>query len=65
MAEAASRQNFTFVDLNNIFDSVTEKVFTDYCHLTPKGNEQIAEKLLTSIEPSLIPELINKTRAAE
>jgi hypothetical protein len=38
----AQRVGGTFLDLTGIFDSVPGQVFTDYCHLTPHGNEVLA-----------------------
>jgi lysophospholipase L1-like esterase len=38
----AQRVGATFVDLTGIFDGVPGQVFTDYCHLTPHGNEVLA-----------------------
>jgi len=38
----AQRVGGTFLDLTGIFDGVSGQVFTDYCHLTPHGNEVLA-----------------------
>lgn len=35
----------SFLDLSHVFDS-SEKVYVDYCHLSPNGNQVIAEKIL-------------------
>ena len=45
MAQAAQRDHFTFVDLEDAFRDIREKTFTDYCHMTPLGNERVAEQL--------------------
>jgi lysophospholipase L1-like esterase len=61
MTEAAQRDHFTFVDLEDTLRDVREKAFTDYCHLTPRGNERIAEQLYRTMEPALTPQLIGST----
>jgi lysophospholipase L1-like esterase len=38
----AQRVGGSFLDLTGIFDGVPGQVFTDYCHLTPHGNEVLA-----------------------
>jgi len=38
----AQRVGATFLDLTPIFNDVPGQVFTDYCHLTPHGNEVLA-----------------------
>jgi lysophospholipase L1-like esterase len=58
MAASAERNGYTYVDLIDIFRQVKEKTFTDYCHLTPKGNQLIAERLYQAMTPSLIPKLV-------
>jgi lysophospholipase L1-like esterase len=40
-----SDDQFQFVNLVTIAAYETQDVYTDYCHLTPKGNRVIAEKL--------------------
>jgi lysophospholipase L1-like esterase len=57
MNEASRRDHFTFVDLDEAFRDVREKAFTDYCHLTPLGNERIAEALYKAMDPELIARL--------
>jgi lysophospholipase L1-like esterase len=61
MAESCQRNGSIFVDLGDTFKGVREKTFSDYCHLTPRGNELIAERLYQSIAPDLIPKLIAAT----
>ncbi|HUI80266.1 MAG TPA: SGNH/GDSL hydrolase family protein [Bryobacteraceae bacterium] len=63
MAEAAQRDGFVFVDLGDTFRSVREKTFTDYCHMTPRGNQLIADRLYKAMEPALIPKLVASTAA--
>ncbi len=58
MAQTAQEQGFVFVDLQNAYDDTSEKTFTDYCHLTPKGNQLVAQRLYATMEPRIIAELI-------
>jgi lysophospholipase L1-like esterase len=64
MAAAAERNSHTFVDLVDTFRQVKEKTFTDYCHLTPKGNELLAERLYEAMSPTLIPKLVAASAAS-
>ncbi|HEY7335958.1 MAG TPA: hypothetical protein VH639_13810 [Bryobacteraceae bacterium] len=63
MAASAKRNRYTFVDLEDAFDDMSEKAFTDYCHLTPAANERIAEKLYQAMDPALIARLIKNDRS--
>jgi lysophospholipase L1-like esterase len=58
MATSAEKNGFAYVDLEDVFDGVKEKTFTDYCHLTAGGNERIAERLYQGMEAQLIPQLV-------
>jgi hypothetical protein len=40
-----------FLDLTGIFRDATEQVFTDYAHLTPRGNELLARVVTDSVLP--------------
>jgi hypothetical protein len=42
---AAGRSGALFFDLTDIYGGVTGDVYTDYCHLTPTGNQRLAEYL--------------------
>jgi len=46
MSEAAQRDGFPFVNLERVFDGSADQTFTDFAHLTPRGNEIIAERLV-------------------
>jgi hypothetical protein len=58
MTESCQKNGSVYVDLGDTFRSVPEKTFTDYCHLTPRGNELIAERLYQAMLPGIIPKLI-------
>jgi lysophospholipase L1-like esterase len=62
VSASAAVKGYDFVDLRNVFDQEKEKTFTDYCHLTPLGNERIAEKLFESMKVHLIPALLHESR---
>jgi len=47
----ASHVGAHFLDLTAIYDGVPEQVFTDYCHLTPLGNELLARYVGERIIP--------------
>lgn len=42
-----------FHDLTGIFETVSEHIFTDFVHYTPRGNEIIARELATRVVPML------------
>lgn len=47
----------TFIDLTGIYSDVELQVYTDYCHLTPLGNELLAEVVADSISPIIRGEI--------
>ena len=49
MSEAAQMDGFPFVNLETVFDGSADQTFTDFAHLTPRGNEIIAERLVPLI----------------
>lgn len=53
--------NLPFFSLLQAFDGITGEVYTDYCHMTPSGNELLAGKLLAIIEKKY-PELFSASR---
>ena len=56
-AEMAARVGGEFIDLTGIFKTAEEQIYTDYAHLTPRGNEiaaqHIGERILPLIRRSL------------
>ena len=38
-----------FIDMTDAFDSIPN-LYIDFCHVTPKGNKIIVDKLVTHIE---------------
>ncbi|MGQ0554973.1 MAG: hypothetical protein ACT4PN_03380 [Nitrospiraceae bacterium] len=49
--DAAEKTDSLFVDLTDVYGNVGGDVYTDYCHLTPLGNQKLAEGLGDSIVP--------------
>lgn len=49
--EATAKTGAIFVDLTDIYADVEGDVYTDYCHLTPLGNQKLAEALGNAITP--------------
>lgn len=50
MAEAARQDGFQFADLSDVFDRASEETFSDFAHLSPAGNEAIAERLTAILQ---------------
>jgi lysophospholipase L1-like esterase len=49
----AARVGATFLDLSQPFDGVEEQVYTDYAHLTPRGNELLAQRIAAHVLPMI------------
>lgn len=49
----AKRLGATFIDLTTAFRDVQGQVYTDYCHLTPLGNEVVANIIARHVTPVL------------
>jgi hypothetical protein len=47
-----------FFDLTDIYGGVTGDVYTDYCHLTPLGNQRLAEFLGERLLPTVRQQLL-------
>jgi lysophospholipase L1-like esterase len=59
---AANRGEYEFLDTRNAFQNVSEKTFTDYCHLTPRGNELLADRIYEQMTSRLLPALLSEQR---
>jgi len=57
---AANRGGYDFLDLRSAFQRVAEKTFTDYCHLTPRANELIADRIYEQMTSRLLPALLSQ-----
>jgi hypothetical protein len=45
LTEDAAAEGYNFLDLTPAFASTDVQAFTDYCHLTPAGNQVVANKI--------------------
>jgi lysophospholipase L1-like esterase len=65
-AEAAMAQQVggDFIDLTDIPGPVNAQVFTDYAHLTPLGNQLVAQRIANRILPTIKADLAAGTQAA-
>ena len=59
--QMASEVGGQFLDLTGIYDGVKEQIFTDYCHLTPLGNELLANHVASRILPTIQADLAKRT----
>ena len=41
------------INLTNIFDTIDDPLFSDFCHVGPLGNKIIAEKIFKEIVPMI------------
>jgi lysophospholipase L1-like esterase len=63
--QMAQRVGATFIDLTSAFKNVPGQVYTDYCHLTPHGNDVVAGIIAQRIAPLIQEQLTKKTIRAE
>ena len=61
----AARVDATFLDLTPSFVGVDGQVYTDYAHLTPLGNQVVAERIATRVLPMIRADLQRHPRASE
>jgi lysophospholipase L1-like esterase len=45
LAEEAATEGYRFLDLTGVFDRMSVQTFTDYCHLTPAGDQAVADAI--------------------
>jgi hypothetical protein len=55
LSDGARAEGYQFVDLTGVFDHTNAQAFTDYCHLTPAGNQAVAKALFDSLVASMPP----------
>jgi hypothetical protein len=55
MAAAGQQNDFSFLNLIDVFDQSTGQMFTDDCHLTPEGNRIVVQRLFELLENTLVP----------
>jgi hypothetical protein len=54
MKQATARTGAFFVNLTDPFAGLSEDAYTDYCHLTPKGNKTLAYYLGEKVLPIIL-----------
>jgi lysophospholipase L1-like esterase len=62
LTSAARTEGYRFLDLTAVFDRTGVQTFTDYCHLTPAGNQMVADAIFDSLAASLPPSNGNEAR---
>jgi lysophospholipase L1-like esterase len=55
LSDRAQTEGYRFADLTGAFDRMSAQAFTDYCHLTPAGNQAVADALFHSLADSIPP----------
>lgn len=60
--KVTERTGAEFIDLTNIFGGIQGQVYTDYCHLTPLGNEVLARKVAEVIAPLIVNDIRNRPK---
>jgi lysophospholipase L1-like esterase len=53
LSDGAKTEGYRFLDLTGIFDRMSDQAFTDYCHLTPAGNQAVADAIFDSLAASM------------
>jgi lysophospholipase L1-like esterase len=51
MQDSTARTGSVFLDMTDPFRGLSDDAYTDYCHLTPKGNQRLAEEIGSKILP--------------
>ena len=49
LAQGAATEGYRFLDLAGVFDRMNVQTFTDYCHLTPAGDQAVADAIFDSL----------------
>jgi formylglycine-generating enzyme required for sulfatase activity/lysophospholipase L1-like esterase len=49
LAEDALRLGYGFLDLTGVFDGMAVQTYSDFCHLTPGGDEVIANRIFSRL----------------
>jgi lysophospholipase L1-like esterase len=53
LSDGAQTEGYRFLDLKGVFDRINAQTFTDYCHLTPVGNQVVANEIFNSLAASM------------
>jgi len=57
VAKTVAQAGGHFIDATGIYRDATGQIFTDYCHLTPTGNELLASHIEAAIRPLISADL--------
>jgi lysophospholipase L1-like esterase len=49
LAQGSATEGYQFLDLTGVFDRMSVQTFTDYCHLTPAGDQAVADAIFDSL----------------
>ena len=53
LSQGSLTEGYRFLDLTGVFDHMSAQAFTDYCHLTPAGNQAVADRIFDSLAASM------------
>ena len=53
LSDGAETEGYRFLDLTGVFDRMSAQTFTDYCHLTPAGDQAVADAIFDSLAASM------------
>ena len=53
LSDGAQTEGYQFLDLTAVFDRMSEQTFTDYCHLTPVGDQAVADAIFRFLIASM------------
>ncbi|WP_298508338.1 SGNH/GDSL hydrolase family protein [uncultured Kordia sp.] len=55
----------TFVDVSDAFDHTDRTMYFDFCHTGEKGNQLVADRIFTHIQPLLMPKVKDTVTISE
>jgi lysophospholipase L1-like esterase len=53
LSNGAHAEGYRFLDLSGVFDRMSAQTFTDYCHLTPAGDQAVANAIFDSLAAAM------------
>jgi len=53
LSDGVETEGYRFLDLTGVFDRMSAQTFTDYCHLTPAGNQAVADAIFDFLAASM------------
>jgi hypothetical protein len=55
LTRRSAAEGYWFLDLTGVFDRMSVQTFTDYCHLTPAGDQAVADAIFDSLAARHLP----------